>query len=204
MPSIYQARCSACDYVSPRHAEGYLAVILDEPSNSLYALREDPRLVILAHPLESMIMEELGFTDWSAGLSGRILRIHNVACRACGTFYELRRLSAGSAALGGRGCLVMLGLAGAIGGYVGWKCESFPIGFIAGWLGLIALFAGSDSVLSLYVRRRFKDRAKEFDRGPGCPKCESKSHATFSALWSVLPCPNCSKVEMRMRIVGKS
>src|SRR5688572_21278386 len=101
MPLIYEATCSVCDYGSRAHSEGYLAVIVDDPCTSVDAHPDNPHLVILAHPLESMILEELGFTFTSAGLGGRLVYVKNVVCKTCGTMYELRRLGAGSGVLGG-------------------------------------------------------------------------------------------------------
>jgi len=61
MPLIYEGTCSACDYGSDAHSEGYLGVIVDDPCTSMHAHPDEPRLVILGHPIESMILEDLGF-----------------------------------------------------------------------------------------------------------------------------------------------
>src|ERR1044072_275065 len=121
MPPIYQAICSACNHASPVHPAGYLALILDAASPCRHAHPDDRRLIILGHPLESMILEELGFTLESAAISGRLLYIQNVVCLGCGTMYELRRLSANSGAMGISGCLSMFGVSVGIGFFIGWQ-----------------------------------------------------------------------------------
>ena len=137
MTLIFEATCSACDYGSDFHSEGYFSVIVDDPSTSVHAHPEEPRLAILAHPLESMILENLGFTFTSAVLGGRMVYVKNVACKACGKMYKIRRLGAGFASLGGTGCLVMLPLSGAIGVTVGLNSKSIFLGFMAGWFAPI-------------------------------------------------------------------
>jgi transcription elongation factor Elf1 len=179
-------------------------VILDEPSTSMHAHPDNHRIVILGHPIESMILEELGFTAQSVALGGRLLFVQNVACRACGTMYETRRVGADSAWLGGSGCLVLLLISFAVGIVVARYQESYLLGFVAGWLALIALFSLVSFVLTRYVRWRYHDRVKEFDHGPGCPKCGSKSYSAFPPRWGTLMCPKCGKQSVRVRVVGIS
>jgi hypothetical protein len=204
MPLIYETLCSACDYGSDAHSEGYLAVIVDDPCTSMHAHPDEPRLVILGHPLESMILEEFGFTFTSAGLGGRMVYVKNVACKVCGTMYEIRHLGAGSGSLGGTGCLVMLGLSGAIGVAVGWNSESIFFGFMAGWFALLGFFALGDAILSPFIRWRYKDRVREFDRGPDCPKCHCKKYVGFPPRWGKLLCPKCGNQTVKVRTVGIS
>jgi hypothetical protein len=204
MPVIYGATCSACDYGANAHSEGYLAVIVDEPCTSMHAHSAEPHLVILGHPLESMILEELGFTFTSARLGGRMVYVKNVACKECGTMYEIRRLGAGSASLGGTGCLVMLGLSGAIGVAIGWNSESIFFGFIAGWLALLGFFSLGDAVISTLIRWRSKDRVRQFDRGPDCPKCHCTKYVTFRPSRCKLTCPKCGRQTVEVHRVGIS
>ena len=204
MPLIYQATCSACDYCSEAHPQGYLAVIVDDPCTSMHAHPDEPRLVILGHPIESMILEELGFTFNSAGLGSRMVHVKNVACRACGTRYEIRRLGWGSASLGRAGCLVMLGLAGGIGVVVGRNSESIFFGAMAGWFAFLGFIALSHTILSPFIRWRYKDRVREFDRGPDCPKCRCKKYVGFPPHWGKLICPKCGKQTVKVRTVGIS
>src|SRR5689334_13177820 len=102
-----------------------------------------------------MILEELGFTFCSAGLGGRLVYVTNVVCKLCGTMYEIRRVGAGSGVLGGRGCLVMLGLAVALGVGIGWSSESIFLGLMGGWLALVGFLAIADAIISLYIRRTY-------------------------------------------------
>ena len=204
MPLIYEATCSACDYGSGHLSEGYLAIIVDEPCCSIHAHPDDPRLVILGHPLESTILEELGFTFTSAGLGGRVVYVKNIVCEDCGAMYETCRLDAGSGSLGGTGCLVMLALSAAVGAAVGWKCESVPLGFTAGCLSLRGFSAFADANISAYVRWRYNDRVSEFDRGPGCPTCHSMKYVSFPPGRGKLICPSCGQRTVSVRSVGIS
>jgi len=204
MPLIYEATCSACNYGSGAHFERYIAVIVDDSCTSTHAHPDEPHLMILGHPLESMILEELGFTFISAGLGGRMVHVKNVACKACGTMYEIRRLGAGSASLGAAGCLVLLGLSGAIGVAVGWYSESIFFAILAGWFAFFGLIALGDAILSPFIRRRYKERVREFDRGPDCPKCHCKKHVGFAPRWGRLICPKCGKQTVQVRTVGIS
>lgn len=204
MPLIYQATCSACDYGSDAHSEGYLAVIVDDPCISMHAHPDEPRLVILGHPLEAMILEELGFTFASAGLGGRLVYVENVVCKTCGAMYEIRRLGAGSGVLGETGCLVILGLLAAIGTAVGWTCESILLGFLAGLLTFLGFIALADPIISACIRWCHKDRVREFDRGPGCPKCQSKKCVSFRPRWGKLVCPKCGMQAVKVQTVAIS
>ncbi|MCE9532398.1 MAG: hypothetical protein K8T89_14950 [Planctomycetes bacterium] len=177
-------------------------MIVDEPSQSSHADPDDRRIVILEHPLETAILKELGVTEWSAGIGGRMLYIRQVVCRACGTLYKVRRLSATT---GSTGCLVILCLSAGIGAYVGWQRNSFPLAFLAGWLGMIGMLVPTELVVSQFVRWSYQDRAKEFDRGPDCPNCHSKKYVCFRPpRWGKLRCPKCLQKSVRVNIVGKS
>jgi hypothetical protein len=204
MALVYEARCSACEYASPVQSEGYLAVIVDKPTSSIFAHPDDRRVVILAHPLESMIMAEQGFTYESAVLGGRLLYIQNVVCSACGTIYEIRRLGATSAVMGLTGCFAILVVSAAVGVWVGWHYESFLIGFVGHSLVLGAVLGLADWAFARYVRRRFKGRVDEYDRGPGCPRCGGRSYVRFKPRWRALPCPGCGQRTVRVRMVGIS
>lgn len=204
MPIIYEARCSACTYASPVHSEGYLAVIVDEPASSVHAHLDDPRIVILGHPLESMILEEQGLAFESAALGGRLLYIQNVVCRACGTLYEIRRVGATSATMGLAGCFAIIAFSAGAGVLAGLHYQSFVIGFVAGWLVLASVFAFADWAFARYVRWRHKARVREYDRGPGCPRCGGRDYLGFRPRWRALPCPSCGGRSVRVRSVGIS
>lgn len=205
MPVIYQATCSACEYKSPLYSEGYLAVILDEPSSSMHAHPDDPRLVILAHPAESSILDELGFDYKSAAIGGRLLYVRNVVCRSCGTMYEVRRIGGGAAAIGGIGCSIIMGLAICASAMIGWQHKSVWVGFLCGCLVLLGLGSAFEFALSRFVRWRHKARIAEFDRGAGCAKCGCKDYSSCTSLLSrKRACPQCGKRAVRVRAVGIS
>lgn len=204
MYPTYEVACSACDYVSDVDSEDYLAVIVDEPNTSIDAHPDEPRLVILGHPIEDMILEDFGFTFTSAGLGGRIVSVRNVACKSCGAMYEIRRLGASFILLEGTGCLAMLGLSSVIGVGVGWSEESIVSGVMATGLSLFGIFVVGDAILWRFVRWRYKDRVKEFDRGPECPRCHCKKYTYFPPFWGKLICPKCGKKAVTVHAEGMS
>lgn len=204
MPLIYQAKCSACDYVSPSQSDGYLAVIVEEPCPSWCAHPDDSRLAVLAHPCEGFVLEEIGFTLASASLGGRMVDVNNVSCCDCGTMYELRRVGTGRSAFGGIGCVGILVLSAVIGLAVGRHYVSVPLGVVTAYLVTFGLLALGDAIVSLLIRRRYPDRVKEFDRGPDCPKCHSREYVRFPPFWKKLICPNCDRQTVRVRTIGIS
>jgi len=92
MPVIYQGQCQNCQYKSPHTSGGYAAVVLDEPIQRIDSHPDDPRIVVLAHPLESQILADLGYAFTSATLAGRLLIIQEFFCKSCGNLYEVRNL----------------------------------------------------------------------------------------------------------------
>lgn len=204
MAAIYQAACSACDYTSLKQSDGYLAVILDRPSPLTHAHPEDRRVVILAHPVESMILSEMGVSFRTTCHEGRLLYVREVMCRSCGTMYEIRRLGAGGSALGGRGWLSILAIAMLVGALVGQQQNSIIFGLIAGCLASLSLSAIIERIVCRSIRRRYPRRVAEFDRGPGCPKCGGQEYAGFRSGWRKLVCPGCGRRSVRIRYVAKS
>lgn len=199
MPVIYQGVCSACAYDSGRRSEGYFAVIVDKPCASMWTHSDDPHLVVLAHPAESFILDELGDTLTDVCLSGRMVQVRNVACKNCGTMGEVRRLHAGLSDIGCAGCLAMMCVAALAGVAVG--CRS---GFLAGWCTLLFLLVAADVAILRYIRWRYSSQAREFDFGPDCPKCHSKEYVRFPPRWGKLLCPICGNRTVKVRMVAKS
>jgi hypothetical protein len=204
MPLIYQGKCSACDYATRAESESYAAVIVDSPSSSMYVHPEIARLVILAHPGESRILEGLGYTLTAAAIGGRLVYVTSVSCDDCGTMYELRRLDANSSAVGCTGCLAMLALSGCVGAAVGWMGQSYLLGLLAGGLVLWLMIALADFAISRFVRWRYKELAREFNRDPGCPKCQSRKYVTFPPRRGKLVCPKCGQRAVQVDSIGIS
>lgn len=204
MAVIYEARCSACNYSPMRMDDGYLALIVGDPGNSSFAHPEDSRLVIVAHPVEHMVLDQFGESYRSAGLGGRLLEIQNVICANCGTFYELRRLTADFKTLGCQPLLFPLAVACVLGGLVAWRADSICLGFFVGWLSILMNLYVLDLVTDRLVRRRFANRCKEFDRRADCPKCGSRRYARIRWRLRPLPCARCGKRALRITYYGKS
>jgi hypothetical protein len=202
MPVVYPVACSNCRYVSPISSEGYIAVIVDELSSSEFVHPEESCLIILAHPLESLIMEELGFSYEAAARGGRLLRVQHVICRVCGTSYEIRRLWAGATAC--TTCLALLLVSVGLAVLAYWQTQSPLVSFLTGWLGVWVLAACAEWAANRSIRRRHQDRVRQFDRGPGCPHCGSPKHLSLRWRWRALPCPECGQRSLRVHPVGIS
>jgi predicted Zn-ribbon and HTH transcriptional regulator len=204
MAAIHQAMCAECGYESSHFEDCGLAVILDDHSPSYFADPENRQIVVLGHPLEDSILQEIGFTYQSASLQGRMMKVTPVVCQDCGTIYQIRRVFSGDNAIGLSGCLWVLVISAIIGITVGWMRQSILLGLGTIWLGAGLIFGLIDFSIDRFVRWRFKKRVKEFDRSSGCPECSSKRYATSTMFWRRLPCIACGKKAVRIRMTGIS
>lgn len=93
MPTVYEGRCSFCGHESPAGLSRYPAV-----------LRLDGGLAVLRHPAEDHDLARQGLTYFQAGWEGRFVVCDRSVCRACGGFYEHRKI----VFPGGQGCLPAL------------------------------------------------------------------------------------------------
>jgi|SRR5579883_1378260 len=202
MPVIYEGRCSACRAVTARTSDGYLAVYVDEPA-SAYAHPDDPHLAILAHPGESWILEELGYSYEAAAWGGRLVSVATVFCRGCGQPFEVRRLTAGLGAFGCGGCLAVVAGAAGTGVTVGLFVDDW-VGYVAGWATFVLLVTAVESAVVRFVRWRHADRAARVATPEMCPSCGSREYGRPGALSDVIPCVTCGQRAVRFRAVGKS
>ena len=134
MPTILQAQCDRCGYASEHFSEHYGAVLVDDlpcdtpqylvagaaliqtSVTAQTAKSEDPRLLVLAHPRESDILANAGYTWRTVAAEGRYVAVQSGMCRSCGQRFDYRWLA--YAALAGRSSGIGLGLVcGVIGGY---------------------------------------------------------------------------------------
>jgi hypothetical protein len=220
MPIIRQAQCERCDYTSDVFPSEYGAVFVDAPSadapssvvgggapygatgDARIATQSDPRLVVLAHPLEQSILDSTGQTWTSLTRAGRYVRIRRVACRDCGTLFEIRRLA----------CPPIVGcVAGLAGGIIG-VGVGVGVGVWAGkfWVGVsivyglaFGLWMVAELAAWTYLRVRFRERARALGTSRCCPHCGSNRYARVESR-RVFPCPRCSERSMRIRTVGMS
>jgi ssDNA-binding Zn-finger/Zn-ribbon topoisomerase 1 len=217
MPTIFQASCNHCLFASDIFPAEYGAVFVDKPAseriNSVVAgavmfddakeaevaEQGDPRLVVLAHPVESAILAETGFTWITVAWAGRYVRVRRVVCRSCGTLFEVRRLTCPIAL----GCMVgsIVGLTVGIS-YGIWE-RSFCFGFWAANGMALGFWATAFMAGSSYTRLRFKARAKAIDGPYHCPNCGSRRYVGIETRRS-FPCPKCGECAMRVRSVGFS
>ena len=131
MPAIYKGKCSECDYESQGTSGGYRAILMDEPSDSRHVHPTDKRLIILAHPVESLILEEIGIKDSEALLMGRTISVTVHFCNGCGSLTETRELLDNSN--GSYGCLTNLFVSITTGVVVGFATNHVAYGMIAGF-----------------------------------------------------------------------
>jgi hypothetical protein len=218
MGTLYQAHCARCSYKSPVFPGGYTAVFVDDPvpnhDNALVAgavlfganfdcetFAEEPHsnLVVLAHPSESYILEELGHTDRSLFWEGRYISASYVACGNCGNCYAVKRLSSPSAL----GCLpaIVIGLASGIA--VGIWRHDFCFGLALAWTTSFMSFLVLWLVGDVFTRWRFRLRARMIDGPANCPKCKSRRRVSIPTR-SPLPCPICHEKALHVRVAGRS
>jgi hypothetical protein len=217
VPTIFQARCENCDFASAVFPAEYGAVFVDQPQannsgtvvagavlhgdakNAEIAEQADPRLIVLAHPIEFEILAESGYTWTTLAWAGRYVRVRRVVCRDCGTLFEIPQLTFPPAVGCEVGCISGL----VIGVAVGIWRRSLVVGFGAAYtavLGCVVLLSVAGIV---YTRVRFRRRARELRGSACCPRCRSGRYAGAESR-RVFPCPKCSQPAMRVRRVGIS
>ena len=217
VPTIYQRRCSRCSFASDIFPAEYGAVFVDQPAsggmNSVVAgaalfqdtgeeaiaEQGDPRLVVLAHPIEHHILAETGYTWPTLVWAGRYVRVRRVVCKSCGNLFEVRRLTSPPAI----GCMVGLIVGLTVGIFYGVREGSFGSGFSAAGSITLGFYVVTGIVIWLYTRFRFKARAKEIDGPHNCPKCNSSAYVGVETR-RTLPCPKCGESAMRVQSVGMS
>jgi hypothetical protein len=175
------------------------AVLHGAAGETDFAERTDPRLVVLAHPIEDHILAETGYTWSGLAVAGRYVRVRRVVCRDCGTLFEVRRLTCPPAL----GCQVgcVSGLVVGIAAGVWWRSFWLGVGTAYGTvLGCMAVVAGAGWA---YTRVRFRKRARELGGPWNCPRCGSGRYTGVESR-RVFPCPQCSERSMRARSVGMS
>jgi ribosomal protein S27E len=200
MPVIYKGQCQNCQHESPVTSGGYAAIVLDEPTQHIGSHPDDPRIVILAHPLEMHILKELGFTFSSATLAGRWLNVNECFCKSCGNLYEVRKLGASGAV----GCGPSL-IAGSLCGVAtGMLMHDALLGVFVGLMTVNVLAILLGQLAALFVSWRYRERAREFATPKRCPKCGSQQGISPGSRKAVVPCPMCGQTAMRIKAVGMS
>ncbi len=200
MPVIFQGQCQTCQYKSPHTSGGYAAVVVDEPVQRPDSHPDDPRIVVLAHPLESQILNDLGYTFSSATLAGRFLIIQEFFCKSCGNLYEVRKLGTSPVV----GCIPSL-IGGVLCGIIaGTFTHDLGVGFITGLavVSILEILLGwlIDPLISLWYR----ERAREFRTQKRCPKCGDTRGVCPGSRRAVVPCPSCGQTSMQIKTIGIS
>jgi hypothetical protein len=218
MPTIFQARCEHCSYISEAFLSEYSAVFAEgsqtDATNSVVAGavlfgpevdteiadQRDPRLIVLPHPVETTILAQLGYTWISLLWAGRYVRIRRVICRSCGRLFDVRRLTCPPAVGCQIGCLA--GLVFGIG--IGLWQRSFYLGFLTTYGITLGCSAVASVAGWLYVRLRFRERARELDGPPRCPGCGDSGYVGIVERRRTFPCPQCSAHALHIFSIGIS
>jgi hypothetical protein len=184
--------------VARRQGEVAGAVIMNRADDDTLATVNDPRFVVLTHPIESAALASTGYGNLDLVREGRYVEVTNVVCRRCGTVFPRRRLAAPEI-----GCGVGLLLGAAIGVVVGFKSRSFVDGFltcyaVAGLVGLV-----STGLAALYIRRRHRERAAALAAEVHCPTCRADDAVPIDGAKGVR-CSRCGRDALRFIIAGKS
>ena len=125
----------------------------------------------LLHPIEFMMLEELGYTHEQATKDQRLLWVTNVVCDTCGHIAERYDASPRQS------CLAFL--ATLLFSYI--PCILFlpmPWGFVAG----IVVFYVLSTVYTSLERYLIRDAQKLLPDPPVCPNCDDGTYKSFSKI----------------------
>jgi hypothetical protein len=215
MPTVYQGICRDCGYTTSFLSEEYGAVFVDQPvaeaqqelagavimagNSGPMASIDDHRFVVLRHPGEESDLRATGYTWRDLLKQGRYVRVTNVICRECGTLFQRRRLAAPNAF----GCVTALVLGVIVGLSAGIRMRSISAGFAAWFVGAMVVLIGAEFCAALYVRLRFRTRAKMLAAERTCPGCGA-DHAKKIGWGRSVACPSCRRCSLRFKVVGIS
>jgi hypothetical protein len=220
VPTILRGICKRCGHETASCTPGYSAVLVDDlygpqetggqPTVLPYAGAGMPgtgvRLVILAHPGESWILQSTGYTFSDLLWQGRYAWATEVVCRRCGNVFPRWRLKAPP----GIGCLwpVVAALCGAAA--VALALRRFEpslwiiLAVIVGWgFGMITAIV-IEAVAWCYLRSRFRDCMKTIAAQRTCPSCGADDAVRVTRPFLRVTCPGCRQKALRFRIWGIS
>ena len=216
MPPVYQASCFNCKYQSTVFPAGYGAVLVDEPlagapksflagmvgfgdKQPEMSVSTTPNLVVLAHPIESAILESTGHTWKSLMLEGRHVTVQLLVCADCGALYERKKLTAPFAI----GCLPTIAV-GVVSGFTLWLyLSSIIIGIFVGYMTIFMVALTVHALSNLYTRLRFRERIRILEANKTCPSCYSPSFYIIPTK-KVVPCPACKAKSLQIQMIGIS
>ena len=215
MPTLFQGTCRHCGHTTPLLCEVYGAVFADRPVAQAQhevagavltsgvagamASIDDPRFVVLRHPIEDSDLRKTGYSWRDLLKQGRYVRVTNVICRECGTLFRRRRL----APPGGFGCITGLGLGVVAGLAMGIVTTSVTAALLAGYVVATAVSIGAGFGAVVYVRLRFAARASALAAERKCPACGADNAKTVGWGRSVV-CPACRQRGLRFAAAGVS
>lgn len=215
MPTLFQGICRHCGHQTPPLSKGYGAVFVDQPvaqaqrhvagavvasgDGSAMASVDDLRFVVLRHPIEDSDLAKTGYTWHDLLRQGRYVRVTNVICRDCGTLFQRRRLSPP----GAFGCITAMTLGVVVGLAAGLWMRSFVLGLLAWYVVATAVSIGAEFCAALYVRLRFRARAKALAAERTCPRCGADNAKTIGSGRSVV-CSACCRRSLRFKVAGVS
>lgn len=206
---------SDCGHRTELISAGYGVVIVDKPVEELQsevagavlmsgdddamAIVDDPRFVVLRHPVEDLDLADTGYS-WSDLLwQGRYVTVSNMICHGCGTVFPRRRLSAP----GATGCMPSLMLGVAVGGSFGIWWRSVSVGLITWYAFTFGAVVLMQTLASLYLRLRFSARAASLAAERFCPTCTADNAEKIDRAKRVT-CPKCRHETLTFVMAGVS
>lgn len=215
MPELYRGVCSHCDYRTAIMTGGYGAVLVDQPPDEFQsevagaclfsdargemAEAADPRFVALAHPLESTILADTGYTWRDLFWQGRYVSVTNVVCRHCGRTFQKRQLAAPA----DTGCTTAILIGVTVGIAAGVITRSFVVAFASCFAATCAAASAAMFLADFYIRRRFPQRAAALAAEFSCPACSADDSIEISRARSVR-CPACREEKQSFETAGIS
>ena len=215
MPTLFQGICDHCGHKTAVMTAGFGAVFVDRPvagpqgqvagaalfseGDAEIATVDDPRFVVLRHPVEDHDLERAGYRWNDVHWQGRYVEVTNVVCRECGTVFPRRRLAAPTMV----GCVTGLATGVVAGLAVGIWRRSFVAAFLSSYVATVAVMYLTGSLAPLYLRLRFRARGASLAAERACPVCHADNARHLERATS-LPCPACRQKSLRFVVVGMS
>jgi hypothetical protein len=177
----------------------FAGVVLSSTDKGEFAVADDPRFVVLSHPIETSILASTGYS-WNDLLwQGRYVAVKNVICRKCGNVFQLRNLTAP----GANGCFLALSIGVVVGSVTGISTHSYLLGFVAWYLATFGVMCIFGSLARWYIRSRFAARAALLAAERACPQCKSDDSIAIDRAKNVT-CSRCKAVSLTFVDVGIS
>lgn len=203
MPTIYRLKCDACGKAPEvkKALAGWVATDGREnghilPDGYLAVRLDDGRFEPLPHPIESSVLQDLGFTWPEAKRKGRLFRITFKVCQKCGTVHEEPQHSDPQA-----GCLasvVSVPIAVIILKF------GVQLNWVDSFFGAFAAMFVVAGIAALVNRWRWSKQNSEL-RLKDCSNCRMSDFTTIAKMdGKTIICPHCKKCSLQCNRAGMS